>query len=44
MTDIKDMTPESFQEEYGISYEYMVDLKGLMGDPSDNIPGLPGVG
>ena len=44
MTDIRDMTPTTFFEEYGISHEYMVDLKGLMGDASDNIPGVPGVG
>lgn len=31
-------------EEYGIEPEQMVDLKGLMGDKSDNIPGVPGIG
>ncbi|MGM9587117.1 MAG: DNA polymerase I [Candidatus Limivicinus sp.] len=37
-------TPERFREEYGFSPEKMVDLKALMGDSSDNIPGVPGVG
>ncbi len=44
LSDVVEMTPESFYQEYGISHQYMVDLKGLMGDSSDNIPGLPGVG
>ena len=33
-----------FQEEYGFEPKKMVDLKALMGDSSDNIPGVPGVG
>ncbi len=37
-------TPERFHEEYGFRPELMVDLKALMGDASDNIPGVPGVG
>ncbi len=37
-------TPQVFREEYGFSPERMVDLKALMGDSSDNIPGVPGVG
>lgn len=31
-------------EQYGLEPERMVDLKGLMGDSSDNLPGIPGVG
>lgn len=31
-------------ERYGITPKQFIDLKGLMGDPSDNIPGVPGVG
>jgi len=31
-------------EKYGFSPEQIIDFKGLMGDPSDNIPGVPGVG
>ena len=37
-------TPEVFQEEYGFAPPQMVDLKALMGDSSDNIPGVPGIG
>ena len=35
---------EKFQEEYGFEPKKMVDLKALMGDTSDNIPGVAGVG
>lgn len=34
----------AFREEYGFEPEKLVDLKALMGDSSDNIPGVPGVG
>ena len=37
-------TPAVFREEYGFDPPQMVDLKALMGDSSDNIPGVPGVG
>ena len=37
-------TPERFEEEYGFEPAHIVDLKALMGDSSDNIPGVPGVG
>jgi len=37
-------TPELFLEEYGISPAQFVDVKALMGDSSDNIPGVPGIG
>lgn len=37
-------TPGRFQEEYGFKPQLMVDLKALMGDSSDNIPGVPGIG
>ncbi len=35
---------DSMMEKYGFSPEQFIDFKGLMGDSSDNIPGLPGVG
>lgn len=37
-------TPQRFEEEYGFEPVHIVDLKALMGDSSDNIPGVPGVG
>ncbi|MBR4393639.1 MAG: DNA polymerase I, partial [Oscillospiraceae bacterium] len=37
-------TPAVFREEYGFEPLLMVDLKALMGDSSDNIPGVPGIG
>lgn len=37
-------TEEKFREEYGFEPKRMVDLKSLMGDSSDNIPGVAGVG
>lgn len=43
-TTTKDMTPETFRETYGFAPIHMIDLKALMGDSSDNIPGVPGIG
>lgn len=43
-TETIDYTPARFAEEYGFAPPKMVDLKALMGDNSDNIPGVPGVG
>ena len=43
-TTTKDMTPGTFREQYGFDPIHMIDLKALMGDTSDNIPGVPGVG
>ena len=37
-------TPRRFEEEYGFEPVHIVDLKALMGDSSDNIPGVPGIG
>ncbi|MDQ0874006.1 DNA polymerase-1 [Paenibacillus sp. V4I3] len=36
--------PAEIKERYGLSPAQIIDLKGLMGDTSDNIPGIPGVG
>lgn len=44
ITDVDSYTPEFVQEKYGISPGQIIDMKGLMGDSSDNIPGVPGVG
>ena len=43
-TTTKDMTPEAFRAEYGFAPIHIIDLKALMGDTSDNIPGIKGVG
>ena len=43
-TDTIEYTPERFREEYGFEPIRMIDLKALMGDSSDNIPGVPGIG
>ncbi len=37
-------TPQVFREEYGMEPARLIDLKALMGDSSDNIPGVAGVG
>ena len=43
-TATRDMTPETFRAEYGFDPIHIIDLKALMGDASDNIPGVKGVG
>ncbi len=43
-TTTTEYTPEVFFDEYGFAPKHIVDLKALMGDSSDNIPGVPGVG
>lgn len=44
VSEVELYTPESIQEKYGLVPLQIIDLKGLMGDTSDNIPGVPGVG
>ncbi len=44
ITDIEKYTPAHIQDKYGIRPLQIIDMKGLMGDASDNIPGVPGVG
>lgn len=43
-TESTDYTPEIVKEKYGIEPIQFIQIKGLMGDTSDNIPGVPGVG
>lgn len=43
-SDTKVMRQEEFREEYGICPTCFVDMKALMGDSSDNIPGVAGIG
>lgn len=44
ISELKDYDTAAFEEEYGFEPLKLIDLKGLMGDTSDNIPGVPGVG
>ncbi|WP_339169395.1 DNA polymerase I [Paenibacillus sp. FSL R5-0341] len=44
VTDIELYDPAQIKERYGLTPLQIIDLKGLMGDASDNIPGIPGVG
>src|SRR5690625_2045824 len=44
MKEVAEYTPKSLYEEFELTHEQMIDLKALMGDSSDNIPGVPGVG
>ena len=44
MTDIEHYTPAHIEGKYGLKPLQIIDMKGLMGDASDNIPGVPGVG
>ena len=43
-TETIEYTPEVFRAEYGFDPIHMIDLKALMGDSSDNIPGVLGIG
>ena len=44
VTEMEEYTPAVLMEKLGIKPEQMIEMKGLMGDSSDNIPGVPGVG
>lgn len=44
VSELKSYTPETIQEEYGLKPLQIIDMKGLMGDPSDNYPGVTKVG
>lgn len=43
-TETEDYDKSKVEEEYGVEPEQLIQVKGLMGDTSDNIPGVPGVG
>ena len=43
-TENEDYDEERIMDEYGIEPKQLIEVKGLMGDTSDNIPGIPGVG
>lgn len=44
ITDVEVYDEQAITERYGIKPEQLIDVKGLMGDASDNIPGVPGIG
>ena len=43
-TEVEDFDENKVMETYGVSPKQMIEVKGLMGDTSDNIPGVPGIG
>lgn len=43
-TEVEDYLPENVVEAYGVTPLEFIDMKALMGDTSDNIPGAPGIG
>ncbi|MEV5970761.1 DNA polymerase I [Streptomyces sp. NPDC051921] len=44
VSELTRFTPEKVQEKYGLSPSQYPDFAALRGDPSDNLPGIPGVG
>src|SRR6201993_3493326 len=44
ITEMTRFTPETVQEKYGLSPSQYPDFAAVRGDPSDNLPGIPGVG
>ena len=44
LSDVVPMTPELVEETYGFKPKQIIDYKGLRGDSSDNLPGIPGIG
>lgn len=44
VTDLLELSKENFKEEIGLTPSQIIDLKALMGDSSDNIPGVTGIG
>lgn len=44
VSDFELYDTDKIEDKYGLTPERLIDLKGLMGDKSDNIPGVPGVG
>lgn len=44
VTTIHDYLPEDVMNEYGVTPEEFIDVKALMGDTSDNVPGVPSIG
>ena len=43
-TEVEDYYAKEVEAKYGVTPKEFIDMKGLMGDASDNIPGVPGIG
>jgi len=44
ISEVDSYTPQFLEEKMGVSSSQIIDMKALMGDSSDNIPGVPGIG
>lgn len=44
ISSMSEMMPKAVEEKYGITPSQVIDMKALMGDTADNIPGVPGIG
>lgn len=44
VSDLLELTAENFKDNIGLTPSQIIDLKSLMGDSSDHIPGVPGIG
>ena len=44
LSDIDEITVDNIVEKFDLTAEMIPDFKGISGDPSDNIPGIPGIG
>lgn len=44
ISQMEEITEEKIKDDYGLSPKQLIDVKGLMGDKSDNIPGVDGIG
>lgn len=44
ISQMEEITEETIKKDYGLNPKQLIDVKGLMGDKSDNIPGVDGIG
>ena len=44
LSEVQEVTPESMVTDFGFNPTQIIDFKGLRGDSSDNLPGIPGIG
>lgn len=43
-TEVEDYSPSDVKEKYGVTPKAFIEVKALMGDPGDNVPGVPSIG